>query len=43
MDRHWLKNYPEGVAHEIDPESFGSLNHLLEDSFKKNAPEPFSV
>ena len=43
MDRHWLKNYPDGVAHEIDPESFGSLNQLLEDSFKKNATKPFSV
>lgn len=43
MDRHWLKNYPDGVAHEIDPESFGSLNQLLEDSFKKNAAKPFSV
>jgi long-chain acyl-CoA synthetase len=43
MEKHWLKNYPEGVAHEIDPESFGSLNQLLEDSFKKNAAKPFSV
>jgi long-chain acyl-CoA synthetase len=43
MEKHWLKNYPDGVAHEIDPEPFGSLNQLLEDSFKKNAAKPFSV
>ncbi len=43
MNRHWLKSYPEGVAHEIFPEQFQSLNQLLEDSFKKNATRPFSV
>ena len=43
MNRHWLKSYPEGVAHEIDPEQFSSLNQLLEDSFKRNASKPFSV
>ena len=43
MEKHWLKNYPDGVAHKIDPEPFGSLNQLIEDSFKKNADKPFSV
>ncbi|MFC5521699.1 AMP-binding protein [Polaromonas jejuensis] len=43
MNKHWLKSYPDGVAHEIDPEQFRSLNHLLEDAFKKNASKPFSV
>jgi len=43
MNRHWLDSYPNGVAHEIDPEQFQSLNQLLEDSFKKNADSPFSV
>lgn len=43
MNRHWLKSYPEGVAHDIDTEKFQSLNQLLEDSFKKNAGKPFSV
>ena len=43
MNRHWLKSYPEGVAHEIDTEQFSSLNRLLEDSFKRNALKPFSV
>ena len=31
------------MAHEIYPEPFGSLNQLLQDSFKKNAAKPFSV
>ena len=43
MNRHWLKSYPDGVAHDINPEQFQSLNQLLEDSFKKNADKPFSV
>lgn len=43
MDKFWLKSYPEGVPHSVDPEQFRSLNQLLEDSFKKNASRPFSV
>lgn len=43
MDKHWLKSYPDGVAHEIDPEQFRSLNQLLEESFKNNASKPFAV
>lgn len=43
MNKHWLKSYPAGVSYEIDTEQFRSLNHLLEDSFKKNAAKPFSV
>ena len=43
MEKHWLKSYPEGVAHDIDTEQFDSLNQLLEDAFKKNADKPFSV
>jgi len=43
MDKFWLKSYPDGVPHTIDPEQFRSLNQLLEDSFKKNASRPFSV
>ena len=42
-NRHWLNSYPEGVAHDVDTEQFGSLNQLLEQSFKKNADKPFSV
>ena len=43
MNRHWLKSYPEGVAHDIDTEQFSSLNELLENSFKRHASKPFSV
>ena len=43
MDRYWLKNYPEGVPHEVAPEQYRSLTHLLEESFRKNASRPFSV
>lgn len=43
MDKFWLKSYPEGVAHEIDPGQYRSLTHLLEESFRKNASRPFSV
>ena len=43
MDKFWLKSYPEGVPHTIDPEQFRSLNQLLENSFQKNASRPFSV
>ncbi|MDB5941937.1 MAG: long-chain-fatty-acid--CoA ligase-like protein [Ramlibacter sp.] len=43
MERHWLKNYPEGVPYEIQPEQYRSLTQLLEESFRKNASRPFSV
>lgn len=31
----WLKNYPEGVDHEINPDQYKSLVDLLNVSFKK--------
>ena len=43
MEKYWLKSYPEGVPHDIDPEQYRSLTQLLEESFKKNAARPFSV
>ena len=43
MDRPWLKNYPEGVPHDVNPEQYRSLTQLLEESFRKNASRPFSV
>lgn len=39
----WLRSYPEGVPHEIDPGQYTSLTQLLEESFRKNASKPFSV
>ncbi len=43
MQKPWLNNYPDGVAHDIKPEQYRSLTQLLEESFKKNASRPFSV
>ena len=43
MEKHWLKNYPDGVPHEVQPEQYRSLTQLLEESFKRNASRPFSV
>ncbi|HSV52483.1 MAG TPA: AMP-binding protein [Burkholderiaceae bacterium] len=43
MEKFWLKSYPAGVPHEVNPEQYRSLTHLLEESFKKNAASPFSV
>jgi len=43
MEKIWLKNYPPGVVHDIEPEQYRSLTHLLEESFEKNASRPFSV
>jgi long-chain acyl-CoA synthetase len=41
--RFWLKSYPVGIPSDIEPEQYRSLSHLLEDSFKQHAPNPFSV
>nr|WP_297351157.1 long-chain-fatty-acid--CoA ligase [uncultured Caldimonas sp.] len=35
MNKVWLKHYPEGVPHEIDPDQYPSLVALLEESFQK--------
>ena len=43
MDKFWLKSYPDGVVHDVDPGQYRSLTHLLEESFRKNANSPFSV
>ncbi len=39
----WLKSYPEGVPHTVEPGQYTSLSQLLEESFRKNANRPFSV
>ena len=41
--KHWLKHYPAGVPHEVDPDQYRSLTQLLEESFRKYASRPFSV
>jgi long-chain acyl-CoA synthetase len=43
QQKNWLKNYPAGVPHEIDPDQYASLTQMLEESFRKNANRPFSV
>lgn len=43
MDRFWLKSYPDGVPHDIDPAQYGSVGELLEASFRQHAQRPFSV
>lgn len=43
QQKHWLKSYPAGVPHDIDPSQYASLTQLLEESFRKNAARPFSV
>ncbi len=43
QERIWLKSYPPGVVHDIHPEQYQSLSQLLEESFKRNAANPFSV
>ena len=43
MEKIWLKSYPPGVPAEINPDQYQSLTQLLEESFKKNASNPFSV
>ncbi len=43
MEKIWLKSYPEGVPHEVQPEQYRSVTHLLEESFKRHASSPFSV
>ncbi len=43
MEKIWLNSYPSGVAHDVNPDQFRSLVHMLEESFQKNASSPFSV
>lgn len=43
MEKIWFKSYPPGVVHDVVPEQYRSLTHLLEESFEKNASLPFAV
>ena len=40
MDKIWLKNYPEGMPAEIDPDQFRSIPDLLDKLFVKFADRP---
>ena len=39
----WFKNYPPNVPHDVHPEQYRSLVHLLEEAFAQHADRPFSV
>ncbi len=43
MEKIWLKSYPPGVPHDVQPGQYRSVAHLLEESFRKHASSPFSV
>ena len=43
MEKIWLSSYPPSVPHDVNPDQYRSLAHLLEESFRKNATHPFSV
>jgi long-chain acyl-CoA synthetase len=43
QERIWLSSYPEGIPHDVRPEQYHSLAQLLEESFKRNAANPFAV
>ncbi|MCE7058455.1 long-chain-fatty-acid--CoA ligase [Dyadobacter sp. CY343] len=36
----WLKNYPEGIPFEINPDAYSSLVEMMEISFQQNADKP---
>ncbi|MCE7066200.1 AMP-binding protein [Dyadobacter sp. CY326] len=36
----WLKNYPEGIPYEINPDAYSSLIEMMETSFRENAAKP---
>ncbi|MBS0426976.1 MAG: AMP-binding protein, partial [Proteobacteria bacterium] len=38
-----LKNYPEGVPHDVHPEQYRSLGQMFEEAFQRHGERPFSV
>ncbi len=43
VEKVWLKRYPEGVPAEIDPDKYGSLVEMFEESVSKFADMPAFV
>ena len=43
MERVWLKRYPEGVPAEINPDQYGSLVEMFEESVNQFADQPAFV
>ncbi|MGH8606578.1 MAG: hypothetical protein ACREX9_03870 [Gammaproteobacteria bacterium] len=40
MEKIWLKHYPAGVPHEIDPDAYASLLALFESSVQRFGCRP---
>ena len=40
MDKVWLKEYQDGVPHDINPDQYASLVHLAQEAFEKYADLP---
>ena len=40
MDKPWLKSYPAGISHEIDPSLYNSVAELFEESLEKFSDLP---
>jgi long-chain acyl-CoA synthetase len=43
MDHLWYKSYPAGMAHEINPGEYASLNALFDEAFRKYATRNYAV
>ena len=41
--KNLAQKLPPGVPHDIDPDQYRSVPHLLEESFRQHAASPFSV
>lgn len=40
MEKIWLPSYPDSVPHDIDPDSYPSLNEVFEEAFQKYGDQP---
>jgi len=40
MDKIWLKSYPKGIPHEIDPDAYQSMVDVFEQSVEKYSDKP---
>ena len=43
MQKSVIDSYPAGVPHEVHPEQYRSLDHMLEEALQRHAANPFSV
>lgn len=40
MERIWLSSYPKDVPHDINPNSYASLNEVFEEAFQEHGDQP---